>query len=143
MNPINITMSNSVNAITPDPVPYHCLYCICKVESNCDEYVECKGAVNSRSCGPYQIKEDYYSDALSINPVLGTGKYRSEPDPSHHFLQNRVPSEINSGTLSLTLLTDRFVKALFLNQCKLTLIVLTVLFFLISRQYQQLSLQRP
>ncbi|KAJ8024293.1 Lysozyme 1 [Holothuria leucospilota] len=54
------------------PVPADCMQCICNVESNCQE-IGCKWDVNSNSCGPYQIKYDYYTDALAINPNLGSG----------------------------------------------------------------------
>ncbi|KAJ8024289.1 Lysozyme 1 [Holothuria leucospilota] len=55
-----------------NPVPADCMNCICQVESNC-ALVGCVWDVNSYSCGPYQIKEPYYTDALLINPNLGSG----------------------------------------------------------------------
>nr|QBC73604.1 invertebrate-type lysozyme [Eisenia andrei] len=42
-----------------------CLACICEIESNCDPNIGCRWDVNSDSCGPYQIKEDYYIDCGS------------------------------------------------------------------------------
>ncbi|KAI0215834.1 Lysozyme 1 [Lamellibrachia satsuma] len=41
----------------------NCLNCICEIEG-CRKYVgkECNWDVNSLSCGPFQIKKDYYTD---------------------------------------------------------------------------------
>lgn len=50
---------------TTEPVLADCMGCICNVESNCQE-IGCKWDVNSNSCGPYQIKYDYYTDCSSL-----------------------------------------------------------------------------
>ncbi|XP_071942097.1 lysozyme-like [Antedon mediterranea] len=45
-------------------VPNNCMKCICLVESNCQmPNPVCSMDVGSLSCGPYQIKEPYYTDA--------------------------------------------------------------------------------
>ena len=45
------------------PVPYGCLYCICEVESGCRmPNPVCRYDVSSDSCGPFQIKENYWID---------------------------------------------------------------------------------
>ncbi|XP_071830768.1 uncharacterized protein [Apostichopus japonicus] len=56
----------------PGPVPSDCMACICEVESNCNENIGCRWDVNSDSCGPFQIKNDYYSDAKLMSNNLGT-----------------------------------------------------------------------
>ncbi|XP_792095.1 lysozyme [Strongylocentrotus purpuratus] len=46
------------------PVPYDCLNCICEVESNCAmPNPPCRMDVGSLSCGPFQIKQAYWTDA--------------------------------------------------------------------------------
>merc|ERR1711893_127808 len=41
---------------------YQCMKCICQVEG-CERIVgQCNWDVNSLSCGPYQIKEPYWTD---------------------------------------------------------------------------------
>ncbi|XP_030830412.1 lysozyme 3-like [Strongylocentrotus purpuratus] len=52
------------NVALPTPVPADCLRCICIVESNCKmPSPVCQIDVGSLSCGPYQIKDDYWNDA--------------------------------------------------------------------------------
>lgn len=40
-----------------------CLACICEIESGCRD-IGCRQDEGSLSCGYYQIKNPYYSDAL-------------------------------------------------------------------------------
>lgn len=57
-------------------VPSDCLHCICKVESGCKILNPvCRMDVGSLSCGPYQIKEPYWRDALLEGGDLGGGTY--------------------------------------------------------------------
>ncbi|XP_041478549.1 lysozyme-like [Lytechinus variegatus] len=55
---------NAKNVILPTPVPSDCLKCICIVESGCKmPNPLCQVDVGSLSCGPYQLKQDYWNDA--------------------------------------------------------------------------------
>ncbi|XP_071944180.1 lysozyme-like [Antedon mediterranea] len=81
-----IMQSTSACNVTPDPDPdpifttvsipttvtEDCMKCICQVESNCAiPNPVCKNDVGSLSCGPYQIKENYYEDAQREGENLG------------------------------------------------------------------------
>ena len=58
------------------PVPSNCLHCICIVESGCKmPNPVCRMDVGTLSCGPYQIKEDYWSDARQKGGDLDGGKF--------------------------------------------------------------------
>jgi hypothetical protein len=65
------------------------LDCICSIESNdgdptgcgqinsqCDGMNGCNWDVNSCSCGPYQIKADYFTDCSTFGPALPIQNWR-------------------------------------------------------------------
>lgn len=59
-------------------VPVNCMRCIWFAESSCQETVtpSCHLDGTSDSCGPFQIKEDYFVDAnQKAGGSLGGGSY--------------------------------------------------------------------
>ncbi|XP_072020971.1 lysozyme-like [Amphiura filiformis] len=61
---VKLNKVDQMNKTSNGPVPSDCLHCICIVESGCKmPNPLCTMDVGSLSCGPYQIKEGYWTDA--------------------------------------------------------------------------------
>ena len=76
--PISFFIKGNVPSVTSSgPVPSGCLRCICVVESGCRmPNPVCRMDVGSLSCGPYQIKKGYWSDATLKGGSLMGGKFQ-------------------------------------------------------------------
>ncbi|XP_071830810.1 lysozyme-like isoform X2 [Apostichopus japonicus] len=68
-----LTLIVVIAVVEAGPVPSDCMACICAVESNCNSNIGCNVDRGSYSCGPFQIKQPYYTDALTRSSNLGSG----------------------------------------------------------------------
>jgi len=57
-----LLLSVAVYDVLGGPFTFNCMKCICEVEGCESQVGKCRPDMGSLSCGPYQIKQPYYTD---------------------------------------------------------------------------------